>query len=319
MKHFYLSIVGRSSIGVDESRCNNRLLHDAGLLATTAPAQSKPDESVSFHITGHVLTSAGKPVEDANVHLKGLGFDQPFQEDLSSNSEGAFSFSIHLLGRYRISPGSGFKGNSKIIDVTIPMDGDSGNFTFERCPAPVEATTQSYKAEPDLVGDLTLNQIVIDAPPPTNRDPPTLTPPQPSSESLKADADAEDPQCWFGLASLANRADWQHLSNVNLTNWVSVEAFVGGRVNAIHVIHLSSSSRLTPDEIREQVRRVWLGSFRDAATSIGWSEGNPWNIEARVEFDDGKQASIWTDSSGHVQFQDREGKYWFVRLYPAAQ
>ena len=287
-------------------------------LATNGLAQSKPDEPSPLYITGHVVTSAGEPLRDVNVHLTGLGFDETPQQNATTDSQGAFTFSLASVGKYRISPGSGFKGISKIVEVGTPADADSGNFHFERCPAPVDDAPQTSKAEPDLIGNLTLNQIVVDAPQPTVRDPKTLTPPQPSLESLKADLEAEDPQCWFGLASLTDRSAWEHLSNVNFGSWVSIEDFVGGRVNVIHVSHVTADSHLTPEQIKEQVRKVWLGSFRSISTSIMWSEGNPWNIEATVEFDDGKPTSISMDTSGHVQVQDRQGKYWFLRLWPAA-
>jgi hypothetical protein len=97
-----------------------------------------------------------------------------------------------------------------------------------------------------------------------------------------------------------------------LDRFVSIESFVGGKVNVIRVI--SYDTRLTPSQIRDEVRRVRLGLFCDATSSITWSEGNRWNIKASVEFEDGKHAWIVMDAWIHVQVQDREGKYWFIRL-----
>jgi hypothetical protein len=42
------------------------------------------------------------------------------------------------------------------------------------------------------------------------------------------------------------------------------------------------------------------------------------NVEASIEFEDGKRSSLVTDG-GHVRVQDRTGKYWFMRLAPAVQ
>jgi hypothetical protein len=44
-----------------------------------------------------------------------------------------------------------------------------------------------------------------------------------------------------------------------------------------------------------------------------WSEMNRWNIKASAEFEDGGHTWIMMDGV-HVQVQDREGKYWFIRL-----
>jgi hypothetical protein len=41
-----------------------------------------------------------------------------------------------------------------------------------------------------------------------------------------------------------------------------------------------------------------------------------WNIRATVEYEDGKKSTMLTDGL-HVQVQDREGKYWYMREWPA--
>ena len=91
---------------------------------------------------------------------------------------------------------------------------------------------------------------------------------------------------------------------------VSIESFVGGKVKAIRVQY---DPTLTPSQIRDEVRKVWLGLLSEAYSSIMWSEMNRWNIKASVEFEDGERTWILTDGI-HVQVHDREGKYWFIRL-----
>ena len=115
--------------------------------------------------------------------------------------------------------------------------------------------------------------------------------------------------------SLNRRSEWEELPAVEFDHYLSVESFVGGRVRTIRVIR--RDPRLTPEQIRDEVMRVWLGVFWNITRSIGWQEGNPWNIEAAVEYTDGKHSLILMDGLVHVEVEDREGKYWFLRLWPA--
>lgn len=92
---------------------------------------------------------------------------------------------------------------------------------------------------------------------------------------------------------------------------VSLESFVGGKMKLIRVVRYDPS--LTPRQIRDEVRTVWLGYVGLAASSIIWSEMNRWNIKAWVEDEDGKRTSIVMDGWIHTEVQDRQGKYWYIR------
>lgn len=97
--------------------------------------------------------------------------------------------------------------------------------------------------------------------------------------------------------------------------YLSVESFVGGKAKSIRVVRYDP--KLTPSQIREEVRKVWLGVFRYATSNITWAEGNFWNIQASVEYEDGKRSSLLMDGWTRVEVQDPDGKYWYIRLWPA--
>jgi hypothetical protein len=102
---------------------------------------------------------------------------------------------------------------------------------------------------------------------------------------------------------------------------VSLQELAGHAVKAIHVTAYRLNAnvpRKEPKDIRQQVLDVWLGKFRTAFCQIAWAESTNWSINATVEFDDGKRGSLLTDGS-HVRLLDHEGKFWFLRLLPAAQ
>jgi hypothetical protein len=138
----------------------------------------------------------------------------------------------------------------------------------------------------------------------------------PASKFRESPVGAELPQCWSG-PSIDRRAEWEQLNDVQFDRFLRVASFVGGPIKTIRVVRYSPA--LTPSQIRREVRKVWLGVFQHASSNNGWSEGNRWSIEASVEYEDGKRSSILMDGWIHVQVEDREGKYWFIRIQPAVE
>jgi hypothetical protein len=142
----------------------------------------------------------------------------------------------------------------------------------------------------DLVGDLKPDQIIIE---PQNEwwsakmDLPEST----YTESVGPGKDVDLPPCWTA-PSLENRKYWEPWPMIMLDRPVSIESFVGGKVKAIRVQEYDPG--LTPPQVRDEVRRVWLGLFTEAYSSIIWSEMNRWNIKASVEFEDGGHTWILT-------------------------
>ena len=102
---------------------------------------------------------------------------------------------------------------------------------------------------------------------------------------------------------------------------VSVARFCGGRVKSIRVARLHHrfwrpGGVASLDEIRAQVLKVWHGTFSYASPRIDWGEGNEWNIEAAIEYEDGSSRSLVTDGM-HVEMESQNGRHWFLRLRPA--
>lgn len=94
----------------------------------------------------------------------------------------------------------------------------------------------------------------------------------------------------------------------------TVGAFIGGKATVLRVLHTAYS----PSDVPKKLERVWNGQFQSAWCHIDWAEVTIWSIEANVEFEDGKEAKLFTDGY-HVAFRDHAGISWFIRLLPAAQ
>jgi hypothetical protein len=110
--------------------------------------------------------------------------------------------------------------------------------------------------------------------------------------------------CKFLPATLDNRGAWPDLCDFHFSPDVTIEAFVSCTVKQIRVLrYLMKSAKTTPAEIQEQVRRVWLGKFWRPHGGMLWAEPTMWNVEAKVEFEDGNQTSLLMDNWVHVRFR----------------
>jgi hypothetical protein len=95
---------------------------------------------------------------------------------------------------------------------------------------------------------------------------------------------------------------------------VSVSDFIGGKVSRVRVTHYRGRWD-APLEIQERIRSVWAREIDIAACYSVWAEPEFWNLQAIVEFDDGKTSSLLTDGT-HVRVEDHAGTTWFIRLDP---
>ena len=275
------------------------------------PALSQTGPVSAVRISGRLVSPDGRPVS-FSVQLS-RSDDHRIEKTASAEEDGIFSFIVPAGQKYRISLGSGMKTASKVVDTASGKDIDVGDMVFERCPGRDFRLPKAPATAP-MIGSLKLDQIVIEPQqlPPDGKPFISVRTPEPPPYKY-----VEPPQCWSGFASADHRAEWEGLgiSSLMFDRYVSVEEFVGGKVRSIHVTR--HDPKLTPEQIRNEVRKVWLGIFWHAASTIGWSEGNQWNIGASVEFEDGKRISLVMDAWIHVQVQDRAGNYWYIRLWPA--
>jgi hypothetical protein len=277
-------------------------------------AQTTPDEpSKSVRISGRLVSPDGLtvPAEVPIARIEPYGLES--EETVATDSQGVFTFLGSSGKRYRMYLTDSWQ---KIVDTASGRDVDLGDLVIEKC-AVVRFAIPKAPASPELLGDLRPEQIVIE---PQNllngesRESRALR--SPAAQETRSSNTVDVPQCWSG-PSLERRPEWEALCQLSFDRYVSVESFVGGKVNVVRVVRYDP--KLTPSEIRDEVRKAWLGVFRSAACEINWAEWNHWNIEASVEYEDGKRTSILMDGWIHVQVQDRTGKYWYIRLFPAVQ
>jgi hypothetical protein len=260
-------------------------------LFSIVSAQTATDEpSKTVHISGRLVDPDGKPVS-LDLRMARWGADGFKDERTTVGGDGRFTFTTVPSQTYRfyLPTGWGVKTQANRVDTPRGKDIDLGDLIVERCPA-LSMSNPKPPSASVLISGLKPEQIiiepwqpgVIDLPPSTFKPNPIELPPCPLEPSL-----------------------------------YTIESSVGGKVKSIRVVRYDP--KLTPSQIREEVQKVRAGSLRVAAGSIMWSEGNSWNIQASVEYEDGKRTSILMDGWIHVQVEDRAGKYRFIRLSPAAQ
>lgn len=291
------------------------MLPIAGLAQAASEQPGKP-----IHITGRLVSADGKPVVLWDVRMsrvESIG-SSTNTTSTQTDSDGVFSFLAVPGPEYRLDFGSGVKTPPKQVDTGSGQDVSLGDTLYERCPAPTGTSYGKRLASPPaLVGNLKLAQITVDPAWAKVKQFVQLSPQfSPADNRRGIDGPSEDfPPCWEG-PSLAKRDEWENLCGKDLTfpNYISVEAFVGGRVKSVRVVAYDQA--LTPAQVKEEFRKVWLGVFRSPSCFIPWDEGGSWNLRAVVEFEDGKRTSLLTDG-GHVEVQDREGNYWYLREWPA--
>jgi hypothetical protein len=286
-------------------------------------AQAKPEEPIkSVHISRRVIFPVGDGKSGFNVRIARIepSGAVPLPPVLTDSS-GEFTLLGDPGATYRISLGPGIKTPAKTVRIVDEQDIDVGDMVLEKCTDIRGAYAEPPSSPPKLVGNLKLEQIVIEPQHMSGNSAELSTwtrlpsPVVPSTNGVGSNASVEFPQCWSG-PTLARREEWEGLCEVSFNQFFSIEDFVGGKVKTIRVVR--HDPRLSADQIKEELRKVWLGIFHYATCQIEWDEGTFWNIRATVEYEDGRKSSILTDGL-HVQVQDREGKYWFMREWPAVE
>jgi hypothetical protein len=235
------------------------------------PQSTSGEPATGVHVTGRVTDARGRPLWSVALYLS------PLDPGDTTPPVLLFSPSGVPPKKYKfVVPGGAFKIRPATLDVGS-RDIDVGDIIVQ----------------PDVRGDLKLEQIIVDPLVTTNFEgmgamrSPLATNQQPLSCS-------DD---WFQY-------------------YRSVEAFLGGKVKAIRVFRFPRSSESVPADIQSRFMEAWLGVFRAARCFMVWAEPTFWDLGATIEYEDGKRSSMLTDGF-HVQVQDREGRVWFIRLWPA--
>ncbi len=92
----------------------------------------------------------------------------------------------------------------------------------------------------------------------------------------------------------------------------TVEAMFGGTFQSIRILRVADPLMIR-DAPEKVLAKVWNSKIQDAACFMMWSEMATWDIEALVQFTDGKKSELYTDGF-HLAFQDHGGRVWFTRL-----
>lgn len=97
---------------------------------------------------------------------------------------------------------------------------------------------------------------------------------------------------------------------IYLERSTAVGDFIG---DTAKIVRVTRYARTDETKALEILKKVWNGQFRTASCFIGWAETTYWSVESMVEFKDGLRSKLITDGY-HVALQDRNGRYWFIRL-----
>jgi hypothetical protein len=255
-------------------------------------AQNSGDmRNYRVRISGRLMDPSGAPVTGGDVEL--YEYATGILVHARATDTGRFTLTGYQFQRSNLLPlcgGTPYRPPPKFIDVA-GTNVDIGDVRLS--PAPDPPVRHPYI---ELKGDLTLDQIIVDP-------------------------RVEQPLDWRLWRPLPIPGDSQaRAGTIRLPERnrdVTIEQFIGGKVTQIRVVRFWRLPKVTLADIREEVRRVWLGRFSNPTLYMGWSEGGGWNVEAKVLFEDGKETSILMDDWVHVQVEDREGRFWFIRLRPA--
>lgn len=265
------------------------------VLTKAALPQTTPNDSAATaQITGRITDAKGVPRGWVGLTLTPLNPDERTPAvTVYSKYDGTVSFSKVQRKKYKLSvPGGTFTIRPECIDGGAAEQIEIGDIVVE----------------PAVKSDFTLDKILVASPTAWHA---------PSVDLKPYTSQTAQKPCFASFET-----------------YTTVEAFVGSGAKAIHILRLpllparfSDGSAVPiaakPDDIRVLVQSVWLGFFRSASCNRPWTEGAPptqvehWPIEADVEYRDGRHAVLRTDGI-HVHVTDREGRNWFIRIWPAA-
>jgi hypothetical protein len=268
------------------------------VLASAGFAQATRDKTIGrVHVSGRVVDAKGRPLGYVFLSLTPVDrSDKAAGIAVTARYDGVVVFSGIQPKKYKLAvPGGQFKVSPSVVEVGPTDDVEIGDIAVQ----------------PDVTSDLRLEQIIVD---------PVVI--KASSIGMRVTF-PPGIETWAMSLPDIERTSSQPLGSafplcsVHSDRYKTVEAFVGGKVKAIRAVRLLGPNESGPAEIQSRIMSAWHGVFRTADCFMEWSELRGWNLEASIEYEDGKRTSMLIDSGIHVQVQDREGRVWFIRLWPS--
>jgi hypothetical protein len=230
-------------------------------------------------VSGRIVDAEGKPIQVGGLSLVPLDPRDPASWlTAGPRSDGSITFYDVPAKEYKLT----FLGDAifKVVPATLKIDPGK------------RIQLGDVIVQQDVRPNLTRSQIVVD-PLAISTDSPFLEP------TLKH---RDSPGCFL-----------------QFDHFKSVQEFLGGKVRTIRVLRAVQNrgqSRLTPADVQTSVLEAWVGIFRDGSCAIDWDEATFWTIAAIIEYEDGKRTSMTFDRFRHLSLEDREGRVWFIRMWP---
>ena len=268
-------------------------------------------------VSGRVVSAAGAPLANVPLTLH----DQPCcftslarDRETKTNADGRFQFAPMRAGEYILTLWAlGVRMDPKPIDARAGRNIGIGSWRLEACQPMAPRAIRPLPKPPVLKPE----RIIVE--------PKVLAA---NSSPINEKAKKGLPACCCPGKVIESSTDPAIFDMDRYSEFtfafkpdISVARFYGANVKAIRVTRVYDQSRrggtASLAEIRAQVLKVWNGTFSSASPRIDWAEGNEWNIEAAVEYEDGTSRSLVTDGM-HVEVESEPGRHWFLRLRPAA-
>jgi hypothetical protein len=275
--------------------------------------------ATSTRISGRIVFPDGRPWSSVYVNIARVvpeGLAQ--EEQVTTDANGMFTFQAATGKTYRVYLNVYGVTGRKTVETAGSDYVALGEIVAVRCAPADSVTFAGAVANEAQQAQLRVDQIVLEPQPLRDGEwqiIPATSPEQDRAARSRAgfdpDAFPEVPPCW-SRPLIESRPYWGAYPMLWFDERLTIGSFIGGKVKSVQISRYDP--RLEPDEIKNQVRRVWRGTLSHASRIIDWSEGTPWNIEAIAEDEDGTRSSLLIDRWDHVRVTDRHGRNWYTKV-----